>query len=154
MYGTELWGNCATSTRLLTWQKKALRIMLGLKPHDSCRSAFVNLKIMTLPSIYIYKNLLYVHENFHEFKTRLTVHEHNTRGKFNLDTPHVRLAKSVNSNKFQQLKLYNNLPMNTRNLEIQKFKNTLKIWLKGKAFYSVSEYFDVSKSDLNNISTQ
>jgi hypothetical protein len=39
-YGVNFWGNSSKSTRILTLQKKIIRIMAGAKPRNSCGSLF------------------------------------------------------------------------------------------------------------------
>jgi hypothetical protein len=53
-YGIIIWGNSSDSKKVFSLQKKIVRIMTGVKPHDSCRDLFKRLQILTFPCVYIY----------------------------------------------------------------------------------------------------
>lgn len=74
---------------LNNWQKKAIRGIAGLSPNESFRSYFKELNVMTVPSLYIYKNL-------NKFDLRMTIHDHGTRSGHKIDVPYARLAKTHN----------------------------------------------------------
>ena len=96
---------------------------------------------MTLAGIYIsYQNLVYVKENIDSFKMQNEVHVYNTRSKFDLVTPHMRLSKSHKSHSYQQYLLFNKLPLAIRLLPNNKFKMCVAKWLKSNVFYTVEEY--------------
>lgn len=101
-YGLRLWGNCADVNRVFVWQKKVIRCIVGLNNRNSCKESFINLKIMTLPSMYVYCNLMYVRENIDNFSKHYQSHDYNTRNKHNLVTPSIRLHKSYKSHSYQQ----------------------------------------------------
>lgn len=50
---------------------------------DKCREAFATLKIMTLPSVYIFENLQFVRRRSN-FQSREEIHYYNARNKNNL----------------------------------------------------------------------
>ena len=62
-YGILLWGNHSTANKLFILQKRAMRIICGAPPRSHCRSLFVYLGILTLPSVFVLSCLLYVKEN-------------------------------------------------------------------------------------------
>ena len=70
--------------------------MMGKKNHESCKPLFVKLKIMPLPCMYIYSLLVHVKENLMHYHLRGDMHQYQTRSKDTLDTPYVRLSKSIN----------------------------------------------------------
>jgi len=53
-YGVIFWGHTAPSKRVFRLQKRIIRIMMGSKSKDSCRKLFTSLKILPLPSLYIF----------------------------------------------------------------------------------------------------
>jgi hypothetical protein len=52
-YGIIFWGNSTEARKVFLLQKRALRIIVGIKCRDSCRHVFKDLKILTLASQYI-----------------------------------------------------------------------------------------------------
>lgn len=148
-YGIRLWGNSTAAKQAFIWQKKAIRILAGLSSTETCRQSFSNLNIMTLTCIYIFYNLVYVKENITQFETFSTIHVYNTRYKNNLTTPSIRLEKSFKSSNYQQVKVFNKLPLSIRNMSLNKFKTTVSKWLKSKEFYSVDEYMNCDMLDLS-----
>jgi len=53
-YGIILGGNSSNIKKILTLQKRIIRIMVGAHPRTSCRKLFKKLEILTVPSQYIY----------------------------------------------------------------------------------------------------
>jgi hypothetical protein len=62
-YGLMFWGSSAENTKIFKLQKRMVRIMTGCKSNHSCRSLSVNLKILPVPSQYIFSLLLFVNKN-------------------------------------------------------------------------------------------
>lgn len=148
LYGIRLWGNSPGAKHVFVCQKKAIRILMGVKSQESCSNLFQQLRIMTVPSLYIYCNLLHVKENLGSFTQRLSIHEHSTRNHSKLDLPSFRLSKCTDSHLYLQYKLFNKLPISAIGLSIGKFKTILKHWLMSKAFYKIEDYLNNSMSDL------
>lgn len=123
-------------------EKKAIRILDNLAGRQSCKASFLKLEIMTVPSMYILSNLLHVKQNVNSFSTQSTNHNYLTRQRNNLVTPHVRLSKSINSHVYQQLKIFNKLPLYVRNLPYKDFKSFITKCIRKHNFYTVDEYFD------------
>lgn len=108
----------------------------------------MKLEILTLPSIYILSNLLYLKNNIGKFKSLKDTHHHDTRHKDEFVTPQVRLTKTINSYFYKQIKMFNKLPQAIRLFPRPSFKIRLCKWLKSKALYSVREFFYCNMSDL------
>jgi len=62
-YGIMFWGNSSYILHNFRLQKKALRIIMGLRTRDSCRKPFKLLRILPLQSQYILSLLMFVVEN-------------------------------------------------------------------------------------------
>lgn len=148
LYGIRLWGNSSGASQVFICQKKAVRAIMGAKNSVTCRQFFKDLKIMTLPSLYIYCNLIYVKENLENLNTRASIHSHETRNKNRLELPCCRLNKTLSSHLYVQQKLFNKLPIAARYIPLIKFKKAIKTWLISKIFYSVDDYFNCDTFDL------
>ncbi|PSN47402.1 hypothetical protein C0J52_11163 [Blattella germanica] len=90
---------------------------------ESCRNHFKNLKIMTLPCLFILQSLLYVKENLNSLNLRSDFHSYDTRQKDLIENGFTRLNKVQVSFKYIGLKLFNMLP---QNINKNKFKNKLQ----------------------------
>jgi hypothetical protein len=83
-YGLEIWGNAAAEylkNRVFKLQKKAVRILSNLGAFDSCREAFVELKILPFPALYIFQAVMFVKKYPQYFLDNLQAHSYNTRNK-------------------------------------------------------------------------
>jgi len=138
LYGLRLWGGSHHAQRVFIWQKKAIRAMMGMKNHESCRGIFSSLNILTLPSMYILCNLIHVKNNSILFPSHS--HLYNTRHKDNLVTPQVRLSKSINSHLYLQYVFFNKLPVSIRELPLRQFKKKIEKFLSLKEFYTMEEF--------------
>lgn len=141
-YGVVVWGSSANSEllRVFRLQKKAVRIVAKLRKRESCKPAFKQLKLLTLPSIYILETVL-----FCTSKCDLTrgsdIHHHNTRGRENYRTGHHRTVVYEHLPSQAGVTLINSLPNNIKNAPVPKaLKARLRNFLSSQAFYSVSEY--------------
>ena len=73
-YGLLIWGHSSSRHRIFGLQRKAVRVLGGLKYRDDCKHHFKRFKIMTLPSLYIFHCLIYVKSNLTVYKTHRDVH--------------------------------------------------------------------------------
>lgn len=145
LYGNLLWGNSAGAGRVFIWQKKALRILFDIPNKISCRPHFIENEIMTLSSIFIYYNLIFVKQNLSNFTSCNSIHSYFTRQSNDLYIPPARLSKFMKSYKYLQIKLFNKLPFSFRITEnINTFKSKLSKWLTSHSFYTVDEFFNNS----------
>jgi hypothetical protein len=151
LYGNILWGNSSGAGRIFIWQKKALRIMFQIPNRVSCKPFFIENKIMTLPNIFIYQNLVFVKENLNKFVPCNAIHGYITRHSEDLHIPQARLTKFIKSYKFLQIKLFNKLPITFRKQEnINMYKSKLSNWLVNRSFYSIEEF--LNNSDFSPLS--
>lgn len=140
LYGISLWGNSTGAQTVLKWQKKAVRIIKGIASTESCRPHFRDLKILTVPSLYIITCLLFIKKHINIFSTRSAIHDHNTRNSNDLETQFMRLGKCQSSFKFTGVKLFNKLPMFVRDMPIKHYDRYLKRLLVDTCIYSVQEF--------------
>lgn len=136
-YGVIFWGNSTDRELVFKAQKKCLRSVCGLKPTQSCKPYFIELKILTFPCLYVFEIALYVKSNISQFSVFNSIRQQhkivNKRSKTAL------CAKSVFG---MAPKIYNKLPQSIRATEGQEFKKLLLEFLTRNAFYSVKEYLD------------
>jgi hypothetical protein len=108
---------------------------------------FKKFDILPLHSQYIFSISIPVIKNKHLFSTNNQIHSIHTRLKINLHPPTATLPSSQRECTTQQLKFFNNLPHNTKDLanEIVLFRNVLKRFLLINSFYNSEEYFNHQK---------
>jgi hypothetical protein len=90
-YGIIVWGNSSYSSHIFRLQKKAVRIITGSRPRDSCTEVFKHLRILPLQSQYILSLLLFVVDNKNLFHVNSEINSINTRQNSNLHQPQANL---------------------------------------------------------------
>lgn len=135
-YGVIFWDNSTEREQAFKAQEKCLRAICNLKPVDSCKPHFVDLKILTLPCLYIYETAIFVRVNPGLFATFNSVR---LRGKVkSLPSKSALLSKGILG---MSPKLYNKIPKSIRDIgNIKVFKARLKDMLIEKAYYAVKEF--------------
>ncbi|KAJ2953925.1 hypothetical protein O0L34_g1561 [Tuta absoluta] len=140
-YGTLLWATAADHEKVFRKQKRAVRILSGAKWDHHARDLFVELKILTLPSLYILEVSKLVRRNLSDFPTRADVHHYNVRGRNDLRAPHTRLKKSNSCLHTIGPKIYNKIPIDIKSAPSEIiFVGRLKDELLKHAFYSLDEF--------------
>jgi hypothetical protein len=91
-YGIIFWGKSSDSKKVFVLQKKIVRIVMGVKSHNSCRDLFKRLEILTLPCEYIFSLINLIRKNQVHFQTNADVHSVNTRNKHHLHRPTTNLS--------------------------------------------------------------
>jgi hypothetical protein len=142
-YGILLWGAAADIETIFILQKRAIRAIYEMRPRDSLRELFKEINILTLPSLYIYENIMHVRKNLYKFKLNSDNHNFNTRNKDKIAVPKFRLAKT-NKKSFlgNSIRFYNKIPKEITGLTEGKFKNHVKSTLLKKAYYTISQYIE------------
>nr|CAH7735243.1 unnamed protein product [Callosobruchus chinensis] len=142
-YDTMLWGNSVAYNSIFVLQKKALRVTTHSKYGSSCRHHFKNLKVLPLPSIYIYEVIMYIYSNQNKYSTPAGIHKYCIRNTSNLRSLYTRLTMTKNNR--PDVILYNylinaNLGLNVPHMSKLYFSKFLKKFLSQYCFYSVGEY--------------
>lgn len=149
-YGVILWGNSTSVQDLLILQKKCIRIITNIKQTDSCKPYFRDLKILTLPGIYILESCKFVkaHPDFYS-KIGDVPCRYESRSKNNLLLQTTsKLALHQKGPYPMLIKIYNKLPDHMKNEpNNNKFINTLKKYLVANAYYTVNEYLNRNNND-------
>ena len=141
-YGIRLWGSCSQQQflRVFRLQKKAVRILSKLNYRESCREAFRELGLLTLPCIYILEVISYC-------KSRCTLeqgnqfHNYETRGRDFYRLQRHRTSAFANLPKQVGVRLINGLPEVLKHIQnLNQLKARIKHLLVSHAFYSVDEF--------------
>jgi hypothetical protein len=129
-------------------QTKAVRIITGSRPRDSCKELFKWLRILPLQSQYILSLLIFVVDNKNLFYVNSEIHSFITRQNYNLHQPQANLTLYLKGAYYSGIKVFNNLPPNIRNLfcDAKRFKSELTKYLHLKSFYTLEEYYNNCKS--------
>lgn len=147
-YGISFWYSTSYGSKIFINQKRIIRTILRLGNRTSCRQYFRMLNIMTVPSLYVYKLVMYVRSNSDSFvRNEDCYNELNicTRNRTDLRIPEYRLAKSQKGPYYCAVKAYNALPSDIKSIRSSfAFKSQLKKYLIDKSFYSFSEYLGIS----------
>lgn len=145
-YAILVWGHATSLANVFSAQRKAIRIIAGLKFRDDCKDQFIKLKIMTAPCIFIFQCLLYVKNNENSYATRSQIHSYNTRNRDNLNNNFLRLKKTRDGTGYLGIQFFNALPLEIRSFNIIQFKKTVKKYLLDNAFYSTKEFLEKNHS--------
>jgi hypothetical protein len=141
-YGIMLWGSAANIESIFIIQKRAVRNIYNMKPKESLRDVFKEINILTLPSLYILSNIMYVRKNLHKYNKNCDFHCLNTRNKEKLQFPRYKRAKTMKSFLGNGIRFYNKLPPIVTELPDPKFKNHIKQVLLRKAYYKINDFIN------------
>lgn len=145
-YGIILWGGSSNKNleRILVMQKRALRIMAGLHPRDSCRQVFKNFNILTVVAVYVIEVIT------HAFNQNLLrngdIHNMQTRNANDYTLPAHRTALFEKKPSYTGAKLYNLIPANIKEGNPQSLKKRLQSWLLEEPIYSLEEFFTLTQT--------
>jgi len=116
---------------------------------DTCRPLFHQLRILPLPSQYIFSLPLFVPTNKKLFSLNSQIHDINTCHNSNLHLPLIGLTLVQKGVAYSGCKIYNNLPPQIKNISnnVALFKSKLKKFLLRYVFYSVDEYYQQNYTD-------
>lgn len=145
-FGISLYGSTAKSNldKLLTLQKKGIRIILNLKQKESVKTSFKNLGILTVYGLYIYECIC-IFKNAPLINLS-SLHPYNTRGRSNIISNQHCLAFYNKKPSFMGRKFLHCLPTYIKNeKDIRLFKKNLKSYILNLCLYSLEEYFMETK---------
>lgn len=142
-YCITIWGKSSLSLNVFKMQKRIIRIIARLNPRESCRQTFKDLKILTLPCIYILQCLLDTKKNLTDFECNNTAHNYGTRFGSDLRTPKHKLALFEKGPRYWGHKLYNKLPGSIKHVKnTDAFKKSCKKMLQEKCYYDCQEFLN------------
>jgi hypothetical protein len=130
-YGITLWGGTTESIKILRIQKKVIRLITALKRCESCRQKFKENRILIVTSLYVLEVVCFIKKYKGNSEHNFAIHEHNTRGKYDLHTQFCNTPLFQKSVINMGIKLYKNLPSKIKKLENFKcFRKDVKLALE------------------------
>lgn len=142
-YGICFWGSCSDNlfNSVFLLQKRAIRYLCGAKPRESCRPLFLSHGILTLCCLFVLETVCLV---FRKYKLELELMgRYSTRQDRLLRLPIPRTELIRGSIIYGGKKLFNRLPLELRMLNSEKrLRKEAKKFLAGKAYYSLSEFYN------------
>ncbi|KAI5641617.1 hypothetical protein NE865_06131 [Phthorimaea operculella] len=144
--GIVLWGQSVDRDRPFILQKKVIRRIAHLPSDEPLKTFFVDLRILTVPCIYILEVAKYVRRNLGEFPKKNWVGNRPCKWRNEpLDTMRYRLLKMNKSLHGMGSRIFNKIPTEIHDCKTEfGFLRKLKVWLTQKAFYSVDEFLNRS----------
>lgn len=140
-YGIAHWGGAADAPKIFTIQKKAIRCIADVPPGTTCRPLFRQLKILTVPSLYILTLIMDIHQHEHTYRKNKNTHDYHTRVKEHIHIPFSRLTIGQSGHEYTGMLCYNKLPSSLKCIKNKiNFKKQLKTILIKKAYYTLNEY--------------
>ena len=140
-YGLELWGESAHAEKVFVVQKQAIRAVEKTEPTSHCKPLFRKYKVMTLPAVYVYQQILRARKEAYSLKTRGISTQRILRNSNHTDIPFHRTNTTHQQHK--HIRLLNSLPEEW----LQKSKNGLQKDLKEllcqEPIYNVEAFFEI-----------
>ncbi|KAG8257460.1 hypothetical protein J6590_050192 [Homalodisca vitripennis] len=110
----------------------------------SCREAYPNLGILTVPALYVYETILHVDRL--NFDTYNDFHDYNTRHASRYVLPRHRTALFERKPSYIGRKLRSQLPENFQLLTGNALKKALQEFLVKTPLYTLEEFLDATNT--------
>ena len=123
-------------------------MICGVNQRTHCKQPMKDLNILSLPSIYIYKTLIYIKENIYQFEKSTCTNTYFIRNNNNLKIKRVNYTRTQKSFVFLNEKNYNKIPNSLKNLQLNIFKRRMKKLLIENCLYKTEDFFTIN---FNNI---
>jgi hypothetical protein len=145
-YDIIFWGSSTLTNNIFKIQKRVIRIMDNKSNQYSCRQLFKQYQILTLPAQYILSLAMFVIKHKDSFPTNSSIHDLNTRHKFNLHLPLTNLSLVQKGALYSGIKVFNYLPSHIKSFskDVKQFKHKLKNLLLEQSLYSIEEFYQMS----------
>lgn len=141
-YGVIFWGNSTDNEIAFRAQKRCIRSMFRLLTTDSCKSYFIERKILTLPSLYILETVMFIKFNPHLFQRLSDAVPRNRRDNFKLCVHGAKTTLMRKSIFCMAPTIFNKLPKTWKSLNMSALKSKLKSFLTERAYYSIAEFME------------
>ena len=99
--------NCAYRHKMFALQQRAIRFVFNLSYRADCKNKFIECRVLTLPSLYIYECLLYAHKEQINCTRNRDIHSYNLRNNNDIRKDRLRLIKRQNSQTVHYIYLFN-----------------------------------------------
>lgn len=139
-FGIIFWANSTNKDFIFKRQKRCIRSMFNLHVTDSCRPLFIEHKILTLPSLYIFEMALFVRKHTHLFPCKSNFVARNRRDNSQLQIPNSKTAFLRKSVVCMSRKIYNKIPISLKDLDDNIFRFKLKQLLIIKCYYTINDF--------------
>lgn len=141
-YGIAFWGSSPLLDRIFKAQKNMIRRIFSLGWSQSCRGVFLQHKILTVPSIYIFSVLVMIFKNIKSL-SKENESQRVTRANKLLFYPIHKTAKFETGALYKGIKMFNSLPDELKCCQVlSQFKRKLNRFLVENSFYSVKEFLE------------
>ena len=121
-YGILLWGNHTASQKISVLQKRFVRIICGASPRSHCKPLFIQLGLITLPSMLVLTCLLHVRKNISCFTICSQIHEYTTRNNSNIYINRCKYTATQKSFEFISIQLYNSIPIDIKKCPLLAYR--------------------------------
>ena len=131
-YCIEAWGNAAQChlQKILLSQKRIMRIIFNKPPLTASKPLFLQLSILPVNQMYIYKILLLAHSKYYASESPVTSFYQTRFSENSLDCPNYVTASGQKTIDYKMATFWNGLPLTTRKLtNMEDFKATVKTTL-------------------------
>lgn len=140
-YGIELWGSSCEINNIFKIQKRIIRLITFSHSRVSCKPLLIELGLLSIPSLYIFRCIMYVLKNCESSSFAQNVHCYNTRHKGDFQYPIHHLGLFEKTTIYMGKKFFNNLPAALKEpTDIKMFRAKLRDFLITKAFYSINQF--------------
>jgi hypothetical protein len=130
------------ANRIFILQKCALQIIHRMHSMQNCATLFKEMKILTVPGIYIFESALFVKKKLNMFDKSFDVHSYSTRNCHNLTVFQHSKALFEKCPKYRLVHIYNKLPDNIKAIaSLSVFKKTLSMYLLNTNVYCVKDFY-------------
>jgi len=139
-YAIVCWGSTNLDT-IFILQKRAVRALTNSHPRAHCHEIFKQLKLLTVPAVYILELAIQVWRNRENIMAKNWNHTYCTRGKKNFQYPKHRLTLTERSSTYMGIKIFNALSYELKEEKcLIKFKRKLKAKLIENCPYTLKEF--------------
>lgn len=97
---------------------------------------------------YIYSCLVHTKKHLTKQTECKQVHNYSTRSNHCIYRSQCRLSKTLHSYNTIGIRIFNKLPSAAHNVDIERFKKVMNLWLLTNPMYELREVFDANLDDL------